>query len=43
MVRLFNVYFPERTLLLAASEAMLVVAALLGVAFLSRNGDFTLA
>jgi len=42
MVRLFNVYFPERTLLLAASEVLLVVSALLAAAFLSGNGDFTI-
>jgi len=41
MVRLFNVYFPDRTLLLAASETLLVVSALLAAAFLSWNGDFT--
>ncbi len=33
MIRLFHVYFPGRTVLLAATEAMLIVAALLLICF----------
>jgi sugar transferase (PEP-CTERM system associated) len=34
MVRLFNVYFPKRTILLLSAEILLVCAALFGTAFL---------
>ncbi len=38
MVRVFNVYFPNRTLLLALSEALLIFVALLGATF-AESGD----
>ena len=43
MVRLFNVYFPKRTVLLLASEGALIWVALLAAAFLCLGADFALA
>src|SRR5258708_33156121 len=39
MIRLFHVYFPSRTLLLALSEALVAVLAMLPAAFLVFGGD----
>jgi sugar transferase (PEP-CTERM system associated) len=43
MIRLFNVYFPSRTLFLAISEAMLIFGLLLVAILLRFGGDFELA
>ena len=39
MTRLFNVYFPERILLLAVSETALVVLSLMAATFVIHGGD----
>src|SRR5882724_444462 len=43
MIRIFNVYFPGRTLLLAFSEALLIVLALFASIFAVFGGDAGLA
>jgi sugar transferase (PEP-CTERM system associated) len=43
MVRLFNVYFPKRTVLLLASESALIWVALLGATFLCLGADASVA
>ncbi len=39
MMRFFNIYFPERTLLLVLSETALIVLSLLAATFLLRGSD----
>jgi sugar transferase (PEP-CTERM system associated) len=43
MIRLFHVYFPSRTLLLAGTELLLITAALLAAVILRFHGDVELA